>query len=320
MFSSLAGNIFVQKMQTILGSGGAIGTPLAKELKLFCDRIRLVARNPVQVNGDDELVTADLTNYQQTELAVAGSSVVYLTIGLPYDVKTWQKDWPIVMSNVIEACLKHRARLVFLDNVYMYAESEIPHMTEKSRIEPSSKKGKVRAVLPDMIFAAVKDRGLEALIARSADFYGPSVKSSPLAIMVIDEYKKGKKAFWQADSSKVHAFTYVPDAAKATALLGNTPDAFGQVWHLPTSSEKLNGKEFIEKIAREMDVKPRYYILTKLMMRLIGIFVPIVSEIREMAYQYDCDYVFDSSKFEERFSYSPATYTEGIRNTVRTEH
>ena len=27
---------------------------------------------------------------------------------------------------------------------------------------------------------------------------------------------------------------YTPDAARAVALLGNTPDAFNQVWHLPT--------------------------------------------------------------------------------------
>jgi nucleoside-diphosphate-sugar epimerase len=305
-------------MQTILGSGGAVGRPLAKELKLYAKHIRLVSRKPVQVNGDDELFAADLTVHQQVDRAVEGSSVVYLTIGLQYDTKIWQRDWPLVMSNVINACVKHNARLVFLDNVYMYADSEIPNMKESSSISPSSGKGKVRANIQDMVNEAIRELGLEVLIARSADFYGPMVESSPLKIMALDKFRNGKKAFWQVNDSKLHSFTYVPDAARAIALLGNTPDTYGQVWHLPTCSEKLTGKDFIEKIAQEMNVKPQYYIFTRLMMRLIGIFVPVVKELREMAYQYDRDYIFDSSKFEKRFSYSPTSYSEGIKKTVNS--
>ncbi|WP_157488271.1 hypothetical protein [Dyadobacter crusticola] len=136
--------------------------------------------------------------------------------------------------------------------------------------------------------------------------------------MVLDKFRNGKKALWQFDDSKFHSFTYVPDAAQGIALLGNTPDAYGQVWHLPTSSERLTGKDFIEKIAQEMNVKSRYFIFTRIMMHLIGIFVPIVKELREMAYQYDRDYIFNSSKFEKRFSYPPTSYCEGIKNKVNS--
>jgi nucleoside-diphosphate-sugar epimerase len=303
-------------MQTILGSGGAIGTPLAKELKAYTDKIRLVARKPVQVNGDDELVIADLTNAADVDRAVAGSEVVYLTVGLEYNIKVWRRDWPVIMQNVINACLKHNARLVFLDNVYMYANTEIPHMTENSTIAPPSKKGQVRAALHHTILQAIRQRGLKALIARSADFYGPAVKNGMLAITVEGEYKKGKKAYWQHDVNKVHTFTYTPDAAKGTAILGNTPDAFGQVWHLPTSSEKLTGKEFIERVAAEMQVQPKYYILSGFMMGLLGLIIPIVKEIKEMSYQYDRDYVFDSSKFEKRFNFKPTTYAVGIPASI----
>ncbi|GGH72241.1 nucleoside-diphosphate-sugar epimerase [Filimonas zeae] len=304
-------------MQTILGAGGAIGTPLAKDLKAYTHRIRLVSRNPRQVNGTDELVAANLTIREEADKAVAGSEVVYLVAGLEYSRKVWQRDWPVVMANVINACLKHQARLVFLDNVYMYADTAIPHMTETSAIAPRSEKGKVRAQLHAMLFSAIRERGLKALIARSADFYGPTAANSPLGIMVVEEYRKGKKAFWQIDSSKIHSFTYTPDAARATAMLGNTADAFGQVWHLPTSPERLTGKDFIEKIAAEMKVQPRYYHFSRMLMRVIGLFVPVVKELAEMAYQYDRDYVFDSSKFEQRFGVTPTSYTEGIRAMVR---
>ena len=126
-----------------------------------------------------------------------------------------------------------------------------------------------------------------------------------------------KKAFWQADTNKIHSLTYVADAAKAVALLGNTPDAYNEVWHLPTSAEKWTGKDFIECTAKEMNVRPRFYILSKFMISVIGIFSPMVKELKEMQYQNDRDYFFDSSKFENRFSMKPTGYKEGIKESIR---
>ena len=306
-------------MQTILGSGGAIGTPLAKELLKYTDKVRLVARHPIEVNEGDELISADLTDKEAVNKAVAGSEVVYLTVGLVYKIKIWRKDWPLIMSNVIDACILHNAKLVFLDNVYAYAKSEIPHMTENSVIAAETKKGKVRQQLVEMIFDATDKRKLKALIARSADFYGPDVKSSPLEISVFEKFKKNKKAFWQSDATKIHSFAYTPDAARAVALLGNTPAAYNQTWHLPTSAEKWTGTDFINTIAKEMKVKPRYYILSKMMIGLIGFFSPLVRELKEMQYQNDQDYFFDSSKFDREFSFKPHSYKEGIREILQPQ-
>lgn len=303
-------------MQTILGSGGDIGKLLAKELKNYTDKVRLVARNPQKVNDDDELLKADLANASEVMTAVAGSDVVYLTVGFEYNIKVWRKLWPLVMQNVIDACVNHGAKLVFFDNVYMYSKNSIHRMTEESAIDPPSKKGEVRARIFEMLMNAVKSKGLKALVARSADFYGPGSKNGVLTVCAIDNYKKGKKAFWQSDATKIHSMTFTPDAAKATALLGNTDDAFGQVWHLPTSSEKLTGKDFIEMTAKAMNVEPKYYVLNKFMIGLIGIFIPLVRELKEMQYQNDQDYFFDSSKFEKRFRINATTYKHGIEETV----
>lgn len=306
-------------MQTILGSGGAIGIPLAKELKNYTDKVRLVARHPKKVNESDELFPADLMNAEQVNKAVEGSDVVYLTVGLKYSIKTWQKEWPVIMSNTINACIKHNARLVFVDNVYAYAPDEIPHMTEESQIAPKTKKGKVRAQLLNMIFDSIKKNGLTALVARSTDFYGPNVKTGFLNLMVFDKFKKKQKANWQADATKIHSFTYTPDAAKAIALLGNTPDAYNQTWHLPTSSEKWTGVDFINRVAQAIHVEPRYFTLTKTMIALTGLFSPIVKELKEMQYQNDRDYFFDSNKFDKRFSFTPTSYKDGIEQIVKEE-
>lgn len=304
-------------MQTILGAGGAIGKTLATALTAYTDKIRLVSRTPKTVTGTEEMVTADLTNAAQTDAAVAGSQIVYLTAGLEYKTKIWQQQWPLIMQNVISACQKHGAKLVFFDNMYMYDSNSLHNMTEDTPVNPSSQKGKVRASLAQMIMGEVAQGNLTAMIVRSADFYGPGVGNSAVMEMVFKSFKKGKKAMWLVDASKVHSITYVPDAAKATALLGNTPDAYNQVWHLPTDGQKLTGKDWIHLFATEMNVAPKYKTMGKGMLKLAGIFVPFLREVQEMLYQNDRDYFFNSQKFTDRFPFQVTPYQQGVKETVQ---
>ncbi len=303
-------------MQTILGANGTIGSLLAVELTKYTDRIRLVSRNPKKVNDTDELFPADLSQPEQVEKAIAGSEVVYLLVGFDYKLKVWQDEWPKLMRATIVACIKHNAKLVFFDNIYLYDIAAIPHMTENSPINPPSKKGAVRQQIADMLLSEVKAGKLTALIARSADFYGPDNDKSFLIEVVYKNIKKGKKPNWFIDANKKHSFTYTPDAAKATALLGNTCDAYGQVWHLPTDKNILTGKEMISLFTKEMNVADKVSVLPMWLLKALGLFMPLMKEMPEMMYQYDRDYFFDSSKFEQRFNFSTTTYQQGVKETV----
>ena len=301
-------------MQTILGAGGAIGQPLAKELKKYTDKIRLVSRNPSKINDDDELFSADLTNAQQTEKAVKGSEVVYLTIGMPYSAKTWQEKWPVIMQNVLNATKKHNCKLVFFDNMYMYDKNSIKHMTEETPVNPPSKKGTVRAEVAGMLLNAIQKSEVEALIARAPDFIGRH--NSMIGQTVIDNLQKGKKAMWIGSDIKSRNVITPIDAAKATAILGNTPDAYGQVWHLPSTKESLTGKEWIELIAQKLNAKPKYTLIKPFMFPVLGAVMPLMKEIGEMLYQYTDDYYFDSTKFEQRFDYKPLSASEAVELAI----
>ena len=308
-------------MQTILGSGGAIGIELAKALPQHSEEIRLVSRSPQKVNPGDELFSADLTQPADVLEAVAGSEVAYLTVGFPYDTNVWQQTWPIVMRNVIGACKANGTRLVFFDNIYMYDPDYLGLMTEETPIRPVSKKGAVRSQIAQMLMDEVEGGGLQALIARCADYYGPSIQNtSMLTETVFKNLQNGKKANWLSSVDYRHSFTFTPDAGEATALLGNTADAYNQVWHLPTAANPLTGKEMIEAVAGEMGVEAGIQVAPKLMVQVLGLFNPIMRETVEMMYQYDRDYVFDSSKFEKRFDFQPTPYREGIRRIVETDY
>ena len=308
-------------MQTILGSGGAIGIELAKALKEYTSQIRLVSRNPKKVNETDELFKANLLNASEVKNAVQGSSIIYVTVGFPYNYKIWRECWPKFTENVIDACMEYDCKLVFFDNIYMYDPNYLDGMNEETPINPPSKKGKIRAEIAEMILSKVKEGKLTALIARSADFYGPGIKNtSMLTETVFKPLSSGKKANWMASPNFKHSFTYTPDAGKATALLGNSEKAYNQVWHLPTAENPFTGQEWIDTIAKEMNVKPKTQTATKFIVKLLGLFIPLMREMPEMMYQYDRDYVFNSDKFTNHFDFKPTPYLDGIREIIKLDY
>ncbi|PXX31790.1 NAD-dependent epimerase/dehydratase family protein [Arenibacter sp. ARW7G5Y1] len=308
-------------MQTILGAGGAIGIELAKALTQYTSKIRLVSRNPKKVNKSDQLVYADLLDRSKVFEAIQGSSIVYVTVGFPYNLKFWQQHWPKFIKNVIDACIEYNCKLVFFDNIYMYDANFLDGMNEETPINPPSKKGKIRTEVAAMIMDKVKEGRLEALIARSADFYGPSIKySSMLTEMVFKPLSNGKKANWLSSVNFKHSFTYTPDAGRATALLGNSAKAYNQVWHLPTAKNPYTGREWITIIASEMGIKPRFQVASRLMLKIMGLFVSLMRELPEMMYQYDRDYVFNSDKFDRHFDFRTTPYLEGIKEIIKSDY
>jgi nucleoside-diphosphate-sugar epimerase len=302
-------------IHTIFGAGGAVADQLVPILLNKQEKVRLVSRTAKQIPGV-ESVAADATSYEQTLQAIKGSSVVYLLIGLPYDIRIWRVQWPIIMTNVINACKETGARLIFFDNVYMYGKVN-GWMTEEMPFNPCSKKGEVRAAIANQLLQEIKAGNLQALIARCADFYGPiGFKTSVPNLLVIQNLLKGKKAQWLGSADQPHSITYVPDAAHALYLLANKPDAFGQTWHLPTASELITGRQFVQQAAAAMQKRDGVSTIPAWMLGLAGLFNRPMKELKEMNYQCEHPYLFSSEKFNKAFGFTPTTYSEGIRDTV----
>ena len=86
-------------MITILGAGGVIANEVVRLLSARKQPFRLVARNARPVPAATEMIFADLSDKGQTIRAVAGSSIVYLLVGLKYDHKLWAEMWPRIMTS-----------------------------------------------------------------------------------------------------------------------------------------------------------------------------------------------------------------------------
>jgi nucleoside-diphosphate-sugar epimerase len=302
-------------MITILGAGGAIGNKLVALLSARNQPFRLVGRNPKATPGATETIAADLTNREQTIRAVADSSVVYLLVGLKYDLELWQEMWPRIMSNTIEACKRAGSRLLFFDNVYMYGKVS-GLMTEETQFNPCSKKGEIRAKIATMLVNEWKSGALTAMIARSADFYGPDTQNAVPNLLVFEPFARKRKASWLVNDAVPHSLTYTPDAAQSLLQLAERKAAWNQTWHVPTTPDPLTGKEFVALAARESGVASRYRVLSRPMLRIAGWFDPLVAESYEMLYQSDSPYLFDSGKFAREFGFAGTSYADGIRTTA----
>ena len=299
-------------MHTILGAGGAVANALTRQLTANNQTIRLVSRKPLNISGKNiTWKKADLLNYTEVLEAAKGSSVIYLTAGLVYDKNIWATQWPVIMQNVINVARETNARLIFFDNVYMYGLVNGP-MTENTPYNPCSVKGEIRARIATQLMDEAKAGNIRASIARAADFYGTDNQNSFLDMMVLDKYAKKQKAQWIGDPDKLHNFSFIPDMGKGVYLLGQNPDSDNQIWHMPTAPA-LPGKQLIEIAAKVFGVEPKFMAVNKLMLWSYGLFVKVVMGTVEMYYQYNHDYIFDSSKFEKAFNYKPVGYEEGIK-------
>jgi nucleoside-diphosphate-sugar epimerase len=189
-------------------------------------------------------------------------------------------------------------------------------MTEETPFNPVSKKGEVRAQIATMLLDEIKAGSITAMIARSADFYGQKVKNGVYNILVFEKFAKGEKANWPANDAVRHSFTFTRDASKSLIVLAESEEAWNQTWHLPTAPNPLIGKEYLQLAAKQFGVPPRYSVLNKMMVRFAGLFDSDIRETYEMLYQYEYDYIFDSSKFLKAFNSKPTSYNEGIKITA----
>lgn len=300
-------------MQTVLGANGQIAEELTRELQRnFTSDIRLVSRNPRRLHDTDQLFPADLMDAEATAAAVAGSEVAYLTVGLPMDSELWEQQFPTMMANTIAACRKHDCALVFFDNTYMYPRTSAVQV-EETPFEPMGRKASVRALVATMLLAEMQAGTIRAVICRAPEFYGPGRTKSLTNSLVFDRISAGKRPLVPLSADTRRTLIWTPDASRAMALIGNTPEAFGQTWHLPCDPDRLTYQEMIDVAAAVTGRHIPYTTLPLAAFRIGGLFNASIKESQELLPRYQVDNIFDSSRFAARFpDFRITRYRDGI--------
>lgn len=301
-------------MQTILGANGQIATELARGLRReFTRDLRLVSRNPRKVNDDDTLASADLMDASQTVRAVEGSEIVYFTAGLPPDTALWERQFPTMLRNALDASRAAGAKFAYFDNTYMYPQ-DARVLTEEAPFAPNGPKGRVRAAMATMVLEEMARGDIPVLIGRAPEFYGPGKTQSFTNALVTDKLKAGKQPRVPIRDDTRRTLIWTPDASRALALLGNTPDAYGQTWHLPCDDDRPTYRQFVTMACEAFGRPVSYKVLGKWAFAFAGLFSPQVREIRELLPRYGQDNLFDSGKFKRRFpEFEVTKYPTGVQ-------
>jgi nucleoside-diphosphate-sugar epimerase len=303
-------------LHTVLGASGSVGRTVIAALLEKGMPIRAVSRS-LDMPGISA-VPADLLDPDQADTAIRGSSHVYLCVGLPYYYKVWKDGWLQLMSNVITACEHHNARLIFLDNVYLYGPGPLAvPFGENHPQQPDSKKGKVRKRTADLLMNAFKAGRIQGVVGRSADFYGPNTPNSMLYILFLERMLKGRSPQFIGSPGQEHTFSDVRDIGRALVELALAEDTYGDVWHLPVG-KPIKIEEVVEIYNQLLGTNHKVTFMPKWLRTLIGWFVPALREVNEMAYQFDHPYVMSDQKFRNRFpDFEVTTYEEGLKNKVQ---
>lgn len=300
-------------MQIVLGANGQIAEELTRYLhENVTHDIRLVSRNPRKVHETDQVHKANLLDADATAAAVEGSDIAYLTVGLPIDSTLWEQQFPAMMANTIAACQKHGTKLVFFDNTYMYPRNDTPQV-ESTAFQPVGRKAAVRAKIARMLLDEMRAGTIEAVICRAPEFYGPGKTQSLTNTAIFDRIKQGKRPTVPISAHTRRSIIWTPDASRAMGLIGNTPAAYGQTWHLPIDPDRLTYAEMIEIAAEVVGRDIAYRTVPETAFTILGLFNPSVKESNELMPRYRQDNIFDTTKFATRFpDFDVTTYREGI--------
>jgi nucleoside-diphosphate-sugar epimerase len=300
-------------LHVIFGTG-PVGQWTARALRERGEPVRMVnrsGRRPSLLPDDVELIQADVTDPSQARVAAVGASTVYQAMSPPYH--QWAEAFPALQTGAIAAARWANARYVSIENLYMFDATTT--ITESSRIAPVSRKGELRQRMADEVMRLHAHGDLYATALRSSDYYGPGVVGSALGALVFGNLVAGKTPQIGGREDQPHSFAYIEDVGRAAAVLGTEDAALGRAWIAPHAPAVTQG-EMVRIACRALNVPERVGVISPLMMRVGGLFIPEARATVEMLYEFVEPFVVDSSRIEEVFGLAPTPLEAGIDATV----
>ena len=300
-------------IHTVLGAGpvakATVTALLARGLK-----VRVVHRSGTFTKQAGlEVVVADIADVAQLTQAFTGSAVVYMCAMPAYH--RWAQEFDAMMANVLQACATTGSAMVFADNLYMYQESPNTPYTETTPLQPTTRKGVVRARIAEMVLQAHRDGKVKTAIARASDFFGPRVDNAMLGNRFFPQLIAGKTVQWFGNPDMPHTFTFVPDFGKALVELGVDGMGWGEVWHVPNSIT-CTAREAAAAAAKLTKQPVKLKGGGRLMLHGVGIFIPAAKETIEMLPHFETPYVVDDSKWHSRMHTRATPWDAALAETV----
>jgi nucleoside-diphosphate-sugar epimerase len=303
-------------LQVILGVSGGVGGAVARALvQQGAVRVRGVTRSGKgEVPAGVEMVAADVGDKEQMHVICDGADVIYFCANPPYT--DWLRSFPPLLEGAIAGARASGAKLIVTDNLYVYAPTTAP-LTEDLPWQPVTRKGRVRAEMDERLMAAHQSGEIRMAIGRASDFFGPGALNTAL----IGEhfwraFFSGKAVDWVGRLDVPHTCSYVDDFGRGLVTLAQHDEALGQAWHIPAADPLITGRQFLDLVFLAAARRARIRTASKGLLRVAGVWSPLLREMAEMAYEFEQPYIMDGSKFMRAFGGTPTPLPEAVQSTV----
>ena len=306
----------MNNLHVVFGAG-SLGLATANALAAQSKRVRVVSRSgKANVPAGVEVARADVEDAAQAIEATKDANVIYNCIGLPYDIKTWSAKWPVVQANLIGAAQASGAKYIFGDNLYMYGDTNGAPVNEDSPNLATMKKGQLRARIAQMVLDAHHRGEIRAAIVRGSDFFGPTVTNNGvIGERSVGAMLRGKPALLIGNIDLPHTYTFIEDFGKALALVGERDEALGQIWHAP-NAETLTTRQMMQTFAKAANVPVKFQVLSNSMVSLLGVFMPLMRELGDMAFSRAKPYIVQSDKITRVLGLKATPLSQAVQRTL----
>ena len=292
---------------------GPVGRATVALLHARGTPVRVAQRSrPADLPDGVAFTRCDVLDAASVAAAVKGAPQVAVAIGFAYTGPVWERDWPVAMKNLLDACAAEGVRMVFLDNLYMYGPQTEP-LVETMKLSDHGRKPAARAKITRMW---EQDGRVKVAALRAPDFYGPGVLLSHVGETGLAAIAKGKAAMFVFNPDVLHDYAYVPDIGRAMVSLLDADDTdFDQVWHMPCAPT-LSTRQILALGAKHAGVGLRLTAVPSWLLPMIAPFVSFIRELYEMRFQWNRPYRVDASKWRARFWSDVTPFEEGVAATI----
>lgn len=303
----------------LFGAAGAIGHSIAAALAGQGRPYRVVGRDAARLRqafGHDplaEIATWNPDEPASVQAAAQGIETLVYLVGVPY----WQFELhPALMRKTLDGAIAAGVKnIVLVGTVYPYGRAQATPVREDHPRAPHTFKGRMRKAQENLLLQAHAEGCINATVLRLPDFYGPGVETSLLQRAALAAVQGGT-ADLIGPIDRPHEFVFVPDVGPVVARLAATPAAYGQVWHLAGAGITTQ-RELAAEMARQTGRPLPLRVVGKTMLRLLGLFNPVMRELVEMNYLLTDPLVLDDAALQRLIGPVRKTpYAEGIRQTL----
>lgn len=209
-----------RKMALVLGATGGIGGAVARNLLKRGWHIKALTRDlakAAKVQGDFEWIAGDALNPRDVSRAAEGVCLIVHAVNPP-GYRDWEKLVVPMLDNTIAAARQVGARVLLPGTVYNFGPDAFPVLDEDSPQHPLTRKGGLRVMMEQRLKDASAS-GLDVLIVRAGDFFGPKAANNWFSQGLVTPGKPVSLVNNPSRRGIGHQWAFLPDVAETMAQL-----------------------------------------------------------------------------------------------------